>query len=58
MTSTLAYEIGALFLLAALLMYGTVGGFIPRSLSTGSGLPILLGVVVLAFAIYRFGPDL
>ncbi len=58
MISTLAYEIGAVFLLAALLMYGTANGLVPRSLRVGKTFPVLLAAGVLAFAIYRFGPDL
>jgi hypothetical protein len=58
MISTLAYEIGAVFLLAALLMYGTANGFVPRSLRVGKTFPILLAAGALAFAIYRLGPDL
>jgi hypothetical protein len=58
MISTLAYEIGAVFLLAALLMYGTANGLVPRSLRVGKTLPIVLAAGTLAFAIYRFGPDL
>jgi hypothetical protein len=58
MISTLAYEIGAVFLLAALLMYGTANGLVPRSLRVGKTFPMLLAAGALAFAIYRFGPDL
>jgi hypothetical protein len=58
MISTLAYEIGAVFLLAALLMYGTANGFVPRSLRVGKTFPILLAAAALVFAIYRLGPDL
>lgn len=58
MISTLAYEIGAVFLLAALLMYGTANGLVPRSLRVGKTFPILLAAGALVFAIYRFGLDL
>jgi hypothetical protein len=58
MTSTPAYEIGAIFLLVALLMYGTLSGFIPRSFHAGKPAPIILGVLLLGYALYRFGPDL
>jgi hypothetical protein len=57
MISTFAYEIGAVFLLAALLMLGTVSGFVPRILRTGAA-PIFFGVALLGFVVYRFGPDL
>lgn len=57
MISTLAYEIGAVFLLAALLMYGTANGFVPRFLRVGKTFPVLLAAGTLAFAVYRFGPD-
>jgi len=56
--STFAYEIGAVFLLAALLMYGTVSGLVPRALKAGKPGPIVLGVALLGFVIYRYGPDL
>jgi len=58
MISTLAYEIGAVFLLAALLMYGTANGFVPRGLRVGKTFPMLLAAGTLLFAIYRFAPDL
>ena len=58
MFSTFAYEIGAVFLLAALLMYGTVSGLIPRTLRAGKPAPIFFGIALLGFAIYRYGPDL
>lgn len=58
MISTPAYEIGAVFLLAALLMFGTMSGFIPRSFRAGKPAPIVLGVLMLGYALYRFGPDL
>jgi hypothetical protein len=58
MISTLAYEIGAVFLFAALLMYGTANGLVPRSLRVGKTFPILLGAAALGFAIYRLGPEL
>jgi len=58
MFSTFAYEIGAVFLLAALLMYGTVSGLIPRAFRAGKPAPIFFGIALLGFAIYRFGPDL
>ena len=58
MFSTFAYEIGAAFLLAALLMYGTLSGFIPRTLRAGKSLPIFLAAALLLLAIYQFSPDL
>lgn len=39
-------------------MYGTVSGLIPRALRVGKPAPIVLGVALLGFAIYRYGPDL
>jgi hypothetical protein len=55
--STLAYEIGAVFLFAAMLMFGSAHGFIPRSLRN-IGAPIIIGVALVGFVIWRFGPDL
>jgi hypothetical protein len=55
--STLAFEIGAVFLFAAMLMFGSAHGFIPRSMRS-VGAPILVGVVLVGFLMWRFGPDL
>lgn len=55
---TIAYEIGAVFLLAALLMYGTLGGFIPRHLKGGAAFAVLAGIAALGFVVYHFAPDL
>jgi hypothetical protein len=55
--STLAYEIGAVFLFAAMLMFGSAHGFIPRSLRN-IGAPVIVGVALVGFLIWRFGPDL
>ncbi len=55
--NSIAYEMGAVFLLAAMLMFGSAHGFIPRSLRN-TGAPILIGVALLGFLIWRFGPDL
>jgi len=55
--TTIAYEIAAVFLLAALLMmYGRVSALLPRSLR--GAIPILFVVALLGFAIYGFWPDL
>lgn len=48
---------GAVFLLAAMLMFGSAHGFIPRSLRN-AGAPIAVGVLLVVFLIWRFGPDL
>jgi hypothetical protein len=48
---------GAVFLLAAMLMFGSAHGLIPRSLRN-AGAPILVGVALVGFLIWRFGPDL
>lgn len=58
MISTPAYEIGGIFLLGALFMYGTLSGLIPRSFRAGRPASIVLGVLLLGYALYRFGPDL
>ena len=57
MDSILAYEIGAVFLFAAMLMFGSAHGLIPRSLRN-IGVPIIVGVALVGFAIFRFGPEL
>jgi hypothetical protein len=58
MLTTFSYEIGAVFLLAALLMYATKSGFIAPSFPAGKVVPISLGLLLLGFGIYHFGPDL
>jgi|GEM_PF-1865716 len=58
MLTTFSYEIGAVFLLAALLMYGTRSGFILPSFQVGKLTSIILGVLMLVFGIYHLGPDL
>ena len=58
MNSTLAYEIGAVFLLAALLMFGSVEGFVSKSFRFGPSTMVFLGVAVLGWGVYRYGWDL
>jgi hypothetical protein len=58
MFTTFSYEIGGMFLLAALLMFGTLSGVIPSSFQAGKLIPIILGVLVLGFGIVHFGPNL
>jgi hypothetical protein len=41
--TSFSFEIGAIFLLAAMLMYGTVSGFLPRALHAGRTAPIVIG---------------
>jgi hypothetical protein len=55
--NSIAFELGAVFLLAGMLMFGSAHGFIPRSLRN-IGAPILIGVALVGFLIWRFGPDL
>jgi hypothetical protein len=55
--NSIACEIGAVFLLAAMLMFGSAHGFIPRSLRS-AGAAIVVGVVLVGFLVWRFGPDL
>lgn len=57
MNQLLAYQIGGLFLLAAMLMFGSAHGLIPRSLRN-AGVPICVGVALLGFLIWHFWPDL
>src|ERR1700677_2901799 len=54
---SIAFEMGAVFLLAGLLMFASAHGFIPRSLRN-IGAPILVGVALVGFLIWRFGTDL
>lgn len=58
MTSLLAYQIGGIFLLCAMLMWGTMGGFMPRALRVGKPASLFILCALLAFALYRFGPDM
>jgi hypothetical protein len=55
--NSIAYELGAVFLLAAMLIFGSVHGFIPRSLRN-AGVPVIVCVALFGFLIWRFGPDL
>ena len=56
--SAFAFEIGAIFLLVAMLMYGTMSGFVPRLFQDGKLVVIILCVALLGFAAYKFLPDL
>jgi hypothetical protein len=53
MNSQLAYEIGAVFLLAALLMFGSVQGFMGR-FRLGGGAMVALGAAVVVFGLYHY----
>jgi hypothetical protein len=55
--NSIAYELGAVFLLAAMLIFGSAHGFIPRSLRN-AGVPVIVGVALLGFLIWRFGPEM
>jgi hypothetical protein len=57
MNSSLAYEIGAVFLFAAMLMFGTAHSVIPKSVRN-IGAPVFVSVALAGFLIWRFGPDL
>lgn len=57
MNQLLAYQIGGVFLLAAMLMFGSAHGLIPRSL-TNAGAPTCVGVALLGFLIWHFWPNL
>jgi hypothetical protein len=55
--SVLAYQVGGVFLLAALVMYGTlVRGFIPDVFRNAKPVAIAFGLVVLALAVYQWYP--
>ena len=58
MFSNISFEVGALLLLAAMLMYGTVTGFVPRMFRRGTAAPMFVAVAVAGFVVYRFGPDI
>jgi hypothetical protein len=53
MNSQLAYEIGAVFLLAALLMFGSMPG-LSRRFKLGGGTTVALGVALVAFGLYHY----
>src|SRR6266516_2211895 len=57
MTPELAFGIGAIFLLVALLMFGTMSGFISRIFRAGKPAPVFVGSALLLLAGYRFWPD-
>lgn len=56
--SDIAYEIAGLFLLAALLMYGTLSGFLPKVFRAGKAVPWFLGAAAALFGLYYFAPDI
>ncbi len=58
MFSNISFEVGALLLLAAILMYGTVTGFVPRMFRRSTAAPMFVAVAVAGFVVYRFGPDI
>jgi len=45
-------------LLAALLMYSTLSGILPKALHAGKPASIVLGLLLLGFALYHFSPEL
>ncbi len=56
--STLAYEIGGVFLLAALFMYGTmVRGFIPDIFKNAKLAGLVVGIVALGLIAYQWFPE-
>jgi hypothetical protein len=54
---SIAFEMGAVFLLAGMLMFGSAHGFIPRSLRN-LGAPILVVGALIGFLVWRFGADM
>jgi hypothetical protein len=58
MISTIAFEIGGVFLLAALLIYGTMGGFLPRVFHAGKPAGLAIFVLAIAGAVYYFSPEI
>jgi hypothetical protein len=57
MNSLLSYEIGGIFLLCALLMLGTMSGFVPR-LRAGKSVVVVALLLMLAWVAYRHWPVL
>jgi hypothetical protein len=53
MNSQLAYEIGAVFFLAALLMFGSLPG-LSRRFRLGGGAMVALGVALALFGVYHY----
>jgi len=53
----ISFEIGGLFLLAAILMWGTMSGFLPRFRLNGKALLLVAGAVGL-IAAYQFWPEI
>src|SRR5579885_1050034 len=56
--TSISFEVGAVFLLAAMLLYGSLSGFLPRALHAGKAAPIGIGCCLLAYALYRTVPEL
>lgn len=57
MNQLLAYQVGGIFLLAALFMLGTMTGLVPK-LFRGNPTGILGGMVAVGFVLYFYGPDI
>jgi hypothetical protein len=55
--TSIAFEMGAVFLLAGMLMFGSAHGLIPRSVRN-IGAPILVCIALFGFLMWRFGADL
>lgn len=55
MNTTLAFGIGAIFMLAGLLMLGTKTELLPRMFQAGKAGPLILGALLMVFAICRYG---
>jgi hypothetical protein len=55
----IAYEVGGVFLLAGLFIFGTmVKGFVPDAFRDGKPLGILCLLAIFGFAVYRWLPEL
>ncbi|HEY1755946.1 MAG TPA: hypothetical protein VGG72_11155 [Bryobacteraceae bacterium] len=55
--TSIAFEMGAVFMLAGMLMFGSAHGLIPRSVRN-IGAPILICIALFGFMLWRFGGDL
>lgn len=53
-----SYQIAGIFLLAALLMYGTIGGFAPRLLRDSRTLLMVAGAILVVFGLWKLSPQL
>lgn len=58
MSQNYVFGIGAIFFLAALLMFGTKSGFLPRFFHAGRTGPAILGALLVVGALLQYGPEI